>query len=205
MNIKQINWSIVVAVVVIVLVVTWAMSTILPRSYSGENLTFGVGNGIVTVNNPSDTPLAVQLVGTGSRAFTVGSTIEGIGGSSERQGSGNTSTQLYEYTLPPGVSDFTVTRGTSVNFISNTATPLEATVEPASEGEARSTLVVSALVVLGALYYMSRSTGHRWLKSLRPQPAPAPAVIASPVAEAAVVDPNRGRDGRMYSNYGKDD
>ncbi len=200
----KINWKIVVAIVVIVGVAVWGVSSVLPHSYSGANLTFDLQSGPVTVNNLSDTSVPVQLIGTGTRSFSVAGNIEGIGGTSTRVGSGSSSTQVFEYALPSGVSEFTVTRGSDVSFVSNTDTRLEATVQPLSETDGRTTLIVAAVVVLGALFYISRSTGHRWINSLRGKQVPVPSVVA-PVVPVTADDPNRGHDGRMYSNYGSKD
>lgn len=198
------NWRVIIALVVMVAVSLWAVTSVMAHSFSGTNLTFGVGDGTVTVNNPSDAPVAVQLVGKGTRAFTVSSSIEGIAGPSVKQGTGSTSTHLFEYALPPGKSDFSVARGSSVNFVATTDTKLEATVHPLSDTDTRATLLVAGVVVLGGLFYMSQATEHRWLKMLRGQETPVPVIVATPVATSPD-DPNRGRDGRMYSNYGGKD
>lgn len=195
------NWRVLIALVVVVGVAAFAVSSVLPRSFSGANLTFGVGGGTVTVNNPSAAPIAVQLVGKGTRSFTVSSSLETIAGSSTKQGTGNTSTHLFEYALPPGVSDFAVARGSDVNFVSNSITSLDATVQPLSAADTRTTLLVTTVLILGGLFYMSHNTQHHWIKALLHRESATP-IIAIPVAAAPSDDPNRGRDGRMYSNYG---
>jgi hypothetical protein len=197
------NWKLFLVIAAMIGIVAWAVGSVLPRSVSGANLTFGVGSGTVAINNPSDEPVAVQLVGKGTRAFTVSSSLEGVTGSSTRQGSGSSATQLFEFASPPGLSEFTVTRGNSVNFVSNTVTNLAATIRPLSEGETRTTLVIAAIAVLVGLYYFSRSIGHRWLKTF--QRREVPVLVVAPAAETPVGDANRGRDGRMYSNYGSKD
>jgi hypothetical protein len=201
----KINWKVLMASVLIIGVVAWAISSLLPHSFSGANLTFAFTTGTVTVSNPSDTPVPVQLVGTGSRTFTVSSSIDGVSGSSTRQSTGTSATsQLFEFALPPGKSDLTVERGTNVNFISTTDTKLEAIVQPISRAEVKTTLIAAAVVIVIALFYISRNTGHRWINALRRQQVPAP-VSAVPVVTLAEGDSNRGRDGRMYSNYGGKD
>jgi hypothetical protein len=205
-RLMKFNWKLVVAVVVMVGVVIWAVQSLLPSSYDGKTLNAGVGSGVVTVDNPSDAPVAVQLVGNGTRSFTVASSIEGVSGSSTRQGSGSTSTQLFEFSVPPGTSTFTVTRGSSVNLVTNSDTALRVNTQPLSEGESRTTYIVTAVILIAGLFYISRSTGHQWLKSLRRQEIPVPVVAAAiPLVETPVGDANRGRDGRMYSNYGGKD
>lgn len=199
------NWKLIVAVVVMVGVVIWAVQSLLPSSYNGKTVNMSVGSGVVTVDNPSDAPVAVQLVGNGTRSFTVASSIEGVSGTSTRQGSGSSSTQLFEFSVPSGTSTFTVTRGTSVNLVADSNTTLGVNAQPLSEGESRTTYIVTVVVLIVGLFYISRSTGHQWIKSLRRQEIPVPIVAAIPLVETPVGDANRGRDGRMYSNYGRDD
>jgi hypothetical protein len=200
----KINWRLIIALVAIVGVSIWAVSAVLPRSYNGANLTFSIGSGTVTINNPSDAPVASQLVGKTARSFVVSSRVEGLSGSSVRQGTGASATQLFQYASPPGISEFSVARGNDVNFVSTGDTRLQATVKLLSEGETTSTLVVAALIVIGGLYYISRTTEHRWIKTLLRREVPTPMVVA-PAVTTAAGDPNRGTDGRMYSNYGTKD
>jgi hypothetical protein len=201
----KINLKVLIAIAVIVVVAVWAFSSVLPHSFNGSNLTFSVGTGMVTVNNPSDAPAAVQLVGKGARAFNVLSTMGSIAGSSTKQGTGGATSQLYEYASPPGISDFSVVRGSDVSFVSQSDTRLEATVQPLTADETRTTLIVAAVVILSSLFYISRSNDHRLIKALFRREVPVPVVVAGPLVTTPVGDPNRGRDGRMYSNYGTKD
>jgi hypothetical protein len=91
---------------------------------------------------------------------------------------------LYEFELPPGVSEFTVVHGLNVNFAATTETTLAATAQSLSAGVARSTVIAAGVVVLAALFYISRTTGHRWINLLRRQESPAPEL--KPVAESVV-------------------
>lgn len=178
--------KIVLAFVLIVVAVLWAMNSIRSLSYSGANLTFPVGNGVVTVTNPSNQPIPVQLVDAGSRSFSVSSPIEGMPRSSTKQENGTTVSQLVEFTLPPGVSEFTVVRGanvtTPVNFVANTDTNLEATAQPQNANDTRTTIIMVALIILGSLFYISRTTDHRWIGILRGQPVPVP--VLKPAVES---------------------
>jgi hypothetical protein len=166
------NWKVLVASVLIVAAIYWAVGSILPGSYSGSNLDFAVGTGPVTITNPTNESIPVQLVGSRSRSFSVTSALEGLSGSAARQGTGTSSTYVYEFELPTGKTEFTISRGTDVHFIANTPIKLEATVQPVSENAARTTLMVGAVVALLALYYISRTTGHRWIGILRGKAAP---------------------------------
>jgi hypothetical protein len=85
--------------------------------------------------------------------------------------------------LPPGVSEFTVTRGTDVNFVASADTRLEASAQATSADDAQTTLIVAAIVILGALFYMSNATGHPWMKLIRPEKVPAPIAPQSPDTE----------------------
>lgn len=195
----KLNWKVLAVIALIVLVSTWSVSSVMPQSYNGANLSVGVGSGIVTITNPSSEMIPVQLTGTGTRTFAVTSNVEGVGGSSVRQG--NSSVQIFDFVAPPGQTELSVARGASVKFVSATDARLEVNVQPLSEGEARTTLLVTAIIVIGGLYYLSRSVEHRWVKTLLRRETPVPLVVA-PVAAPAEAEANRGRDGRMYSNYG---
>ncbi len=170
--------KIALAFMLIVVAVFWAINSIRSLSYSGTNLTFPVGNGAVLVKNPSNQSIPVQLISAGSRSFSVSSAIEGMPRSSTKQENGTTINQMVEFTLPPGVSEFTVVRGitgtTPVNFVANAETKLEATVQPLNTNDTRTTIIGAAVVVFGALFYVSYITGHRWIGILRGQPASAP-------------------------------
>jgi preprotein translocase subunit SecE len=159
--------KIVLAFVIVVGAVFWAVNSVRSLSYSGTYLTFPVGNGAVTVTNPSNQPLPVQLVSAGSRSFSVSSTIEGMPGSSTRQQAGSTIGQLVEFALPPGVSEFMVVRGTNVttdvNFVANTETKLEATAQPLNTNDTRAIIIVAVVFVLAMIFYISRATGLRWI------------------------------------------
>lgn len=187
--------KIALAVVVMVGAAIWAVSSVLPRSYAGTNLNIAIGSGPVNVTNPSGEDIPVQVVSVGTRVFRVTSTTDGVSGASVRQGTGNSSTQLFEFGLPPGSSEFTVTNGSRMSFVANTQTKLAATVQPMTTGEANTTLMVGALIVLGALVYISRATDHRWIDMLRGQKTLVPEL--TPVIETAA-----SRQGPSPRSYG---
>ena len=165
----KINWKVVIALALIAVVSYWAVDAVRQRSYTGANLTFSVGRGPVTVTNPSDESVLVQLTSPETRAFQVSSTFEGIAGTSETQGVGRERVQLLEFRLPSGVSEFTILRGSNVYFNAMTETSLGATVQPLTPGEARTPVIAAALVVAGALFFIFRTTGHLWMSALRRQ------------------------------------
>jgi hypothetical protein len=187
----KINWRVPIALLLIVGVSYWAGYSVFPRSYSGPALDFKVGSGTVTVTNPSNESVPAQLA-TKSGSFRVSSAIEGLSGSSTRQGNGSSANNLFEFELPPGASEFTISRGRNVSFVANTETKLEATVQPVSGSTARTTLIVTAVVILATLFYISNTTHHRWIGLLRRQKTPVPD-LKSTVA---------GGQGRAARSYG---
>ncbi len=197
----KLNWKtlkIVFAFVVVLGAIFWAVDSVRARSYSGSNLNVEVGSGSVSVTNPSDQPVTVQVFGTGSRPFTISSTTEGIAGSSTRQGTGSTATNFLEFVLPPGTSEFMVARGANVKLVANTPTRLQVTVNPLTADTSRTTLIIAGVVVLGSLFYVSKVTGHSWTHFLRRQKLSVP--DTQPTAVPVSADFNRGRDGRLYSD-----
>jgi hypothetical protein len=185
-----------VALVVIVGALFWAVNSITPSSYAGTDLNFVVGAGAVTVTNPSDVPVPVQLVSPGTRTFSVVSTITGVSGTSTTQGTGSDRAQLFEFAPPSGVSEFTVTRGTNVSLVANTDTKLDVNVQPLTETAVRTTLIAAGIVILGTLYYISRTTGHRWIARLRQQALPVP--VAQPIVASAAA--GQGPEVRAYGD-----
>lgn len=162
----KIYLRIFVALVLIVGTLFWAVNSVRSLSYSGTDLKLDVGAGAVTVTNPSEIQVPVQLVSPGTRVFSVTSTIDGVSGSSTTQGTGRDRTQLFEFVLPFGVSQFTVTRGTNVSLVANAGNNIQVTVQPLLENDARTTAIVAAVVTLAALFYISRTTNHRWIPIL---------------------------------------
>ena len=165
------NWKVIVALIVLVGASFWSVNSLRTRSYSGTDLNFGVGTGPVTITNPSEAALPVQLVSTSPGTFTVSSNISGVSGRSTREGTGRNATQFFDFELPIGVSEFSVLRGADVNFIARAVTPLTATVEPLNADDAKTTLIVAVIAILGSLFYLSHANGHRWISATRRQEA----------------------------------
>jgi hypothetical protein len=165
------NLKVIIALALIVVVIFWAVDSVRQRSYSGDNLSFAVGNGPVTVMNPSDEAITVQLVSPETRAFAVSTAIEGAAGTSAREGTGREAVHLWEFELPSGVSEFTITRGKNVTFTAIPSTDLEATVQPVNAGDARNTLIAAVAAVVALLYYVYRTTGFGLMGMMRRQVA----------------------------------
>jgi preprotein translocase subunit SecE len=173
----------IIAVAIIVGAIFWAVDSLRPRSYSGSNLNFPVGQGPVSMTNPSTSPVPVQLVAAGSRTFNIVSTIESISGTSTKQGTGASTSQLFEFNLPVGNSEFTISRGAGVTFVADTPTLLQATVNPMSNDTARTTVIVAIVVILAALFYLSHLTEHRWLSAWGRKQKPILAPVPVPTSE----------------------
>jgi hypothetical protein len=163
------NWKILIPSVLIIIALFWMVDSLRVRSYSGGELSFGVGSGAITVSNPSDNPVPIQLMGTGTHTFSVASAVAGLSGSSARQGNGSDSTQLLEFSAPPGISVLTIVHGSDVRFVEQENTPISVMAQPLSSGEASTTLLLGGIVVLGGLFYLSRTTGHQWMNRFRRQ------------------------------------
>jgi preprotein translocase subunit SecE len=192
----KINWKVPIALVLIVGVSYWAAYSVFPRSYSGPALDFKVGSGTVTVTNPSNESIPAQLVAK-SGSFRVSSAIAGLSGSSTRQGSGSSASNLFEFVLSPGVNEFAISRGRDVNFVASAETNLKATVQPVSTSTARTTIIVAVAVVLASLFYISRTTGHRWISILGHQKTSIPELKP---AVAGSVAGGQGRPSRSYGD-----
>lgn len=165
------NWRVLVAFVVLVGTIAWAVNSLRSRSYSGTDLSFGVGSGPVTVTNSTDAPISARLVGSQVGTFAVSSNIEGVAGRSTSQGSGRNTTQLFEFALPPGISEFAVSRSAGVNFVTHAVTPLEATVQPLNAADSLITLIIAAAGIIGSLFYLSRSGDRPGISTSRRQRA----------------------------------
>lgn len=163
----KINWKILIPSIVILVVFLWMVDSIRARSYSGTRLNFGVGNGPITVTNTSNNPVPIRLVGTGTLSFSVSSKTDGLSGQSVRQNDNGSITQAFEFQAPPGVSELIIARGSNLNFIADTDARLAVTVQPLGAGESTTTILGALLVIVAALFYLSRTTDHRWLNRFR--------------------------------------
>lgn len=157
------NWKVLVAIVLMVGAIVWTVDSTRSKSYSGTKLDFEVGNGPVTMTNPSSESIPVQLVAASNRSFSVSSTIDSIPRASVREGTSPNITNVIAFELPPGVSEFTITRGSDVNFVADTDTNLEATIHATNNSTKVRVLVV---FLLATLFYISYATKHRWLYTL---------------------------------------
>ena len=165
------NWKVIVPIVIILGVTVWAFNSLITRSYSGNDLDVAVAGGPISVSNPSESSLPVRLVSTSPGTFTVMSTDESIAGRSTSVGSGRTATQFYDFSLPAGVSEFTVLRGANVNFVANSETQLDVTAQPLNAEDSTTTLFITVVAILASLFFLSYQNDHRWISSSRRQKA----------------------------------
>lgn len=194
------NWNLLKILFTVVLMlgtIFWAVGAVRSRSYEGRNLNVDLGGGTVTVTNPSEEIITAQLVGEGSRSFAVSSITGDISGSSIRQGSGRTATQSFEFVLPPGISEFTVVRGTNVHLVSTTDADVSVRVQPLGTRTMRNTLIAAAVVILGGFFYLSHVTKHHWISLVRGKAVDVqtlhPVVLGS-------VDSGQGQAARSYGD-----
>jgi hypothetical protein len=177
------NVKAVIAVLIIVGIIFWAVSSLRTRTYNGANLTFEAGGGTITVMNPSSETLPVKFTGRQSASFTVSSSIAGVAGRSTKSTTGSTSAQVFEFNLPPGTSEFTLLRSLGVMFAASTDVNLEASVQPVDASTSRTTLIATIVVVLAALYYISSLFEHRWMSQLPGRGNLMTKVIPAPAGE----------------------
>jgi|GEM_PF-2306667 hypothetical protein len=159
---------VVVALAVIVAAAYWAINSARSDTYGGTELEFTMGGGQVIVNNMSDEPVLANLEARGSSsAFTVTSSNADLSVRSTREGTGVNAVNKAQIELPPGESDLRLTRGNNVTFTAQSEDRLEAKVARVSSGTLRLILVVSLVLILGALYFISATFGHPWKAWLR--------------------------------------
>lgn len=171
------------AFAVIVLVIFQVFNAVTPTTYEGDSFEFLVNSGPIIITNDSDTPQTIQVVGTGSRAFRIISTNADLARTSETLGTGADRTQVRELSLPEGVSEFTVERGTNMGVVASDVSGLEATVYPVSSDTRRTYIIAAGVITLLALFFASSSVEHQWINMIRQTPEPEPVVVA-PVSSA---------------------
>lgn len=153
---------------VIVVMIVWAFTSVRTRTYNGANIAFEVGNGSVLVTNQGREAIPVEMRAVGSRStFRIESRELGLREVSKRQKIGTRVNQAVKFELPPGQARIDVTRGDKVLFISGSDQSILATVKPMNQSSITKTWFYTAVVVLGALFYISRLLNHSWVEKLR--------------------------------------
>ena len=192
----KINWKVLIVLVLMTGITAWLVNALRTQHYTGTVLNVGIGSGPVTLINSGNEPVAVQLTGTGVRGFTVASPTAGLAGTSTRQGTGSSSTQVFNFTAPSGMTTFTVGRGTGVMLGVHATSPLTVSADPLNANEARTTGLVALAVLLAGLFYLYRTLAHDRQTAERQQAlSERPTQPMSEVRAA-----HMGRDGRAYSD-----
>lgn len=159
---------ILVALIVIAGVTFWAVNSLRTLTYAGSAIKFSVGNGHVVVNNLGAEPIQADMrTDTKSGAFRVESTDLNLRASSKRVGSGRSAFNVVAFQLPPGESRIDVTRGSNVYFNSPSSQAISAQVVVKGQESRQTILGFTIIVILGALFYISRTVNHRWVAALR--------------------------------------
>jgi hypothetical protein len=160
--------QVIVAVLIMVGAAYWGYTSVRSYNYSGSNIMFPVGGGHAIVRNTGDAPIPIEMrSGERIASFRITSTDLGLTATSKRQGSGRDAFHAVTFDLPPGQARIDVISGRDVRMISRSDTRIEATVTPVAASTVRWILILSGGVILWALYYISRVTGHRWIATLR--------------------------------------
>lgn len=159
---------IILALALIIFVSFWTFNQIRERSYSGSKMAFDVGNGSVIVNNRGEEAIPVEMRAVGRMAtFRVVSPEINLAETSKRKTIGGVTYQVVAFELPPGQTAVEVARGSDVTFVSSSSQLIDATVTPMNASSTRTTLIFSGIVVLSALYYLSRLVEHQWIGTVR--------------------------------------
>ncbi len=159
---------VIIAVLIMVGVMFWSFNLVRERSYSGSKMAFKVGSGSVLVTNRGQEPIPVEMRTDGrTSSFRIESAELGLKELSKRQSSGRNTYHAVTFDLPPGQARISVTRGSNVQFVSPSNQRIDAIVTPMSQGSIRTTLILAGLVVLGTLYYISRTLEHQWVNAVR--------------------------------------
>lgn len=160
--------QVTVALLVMLGVTYWALTSIWPRQYTGSNIMFPIGSGHVVISHAGDGAIPIEMrAESRTTIFRVASTELGLSESAKRQGTGRDAFYAVNFELPPGEARIDVTRGSGLLLISRADTPIEATVMPVAANTMRWILIGAGAVIAWALYYISKVTEHRWVEWLR--------------------------------------
>ena len=163
----QFNWKILAALIVLVSGFLWGVQSLRTRSYNASDVNFAIGSGSVRITNSSSDSVPVQLIGTGTRAFSITSSSDELSGTSIRQDSGSQATQLLEFDLPIGASEFSIVDGVEVRFVATAIEPLEVSLQPLNAKESQVTLLATVIIMMGAILAIFYMTRQYWISRLR--------------------------------------
>ena len=160
--------QIVIAILVIVGVSYWAYTSLQTYAYTGSGIMFPVGGGHVVIRNTGDEAIPIEMRAEGrTTIFRVASAELGLSESARRVGSGRDAYYAVKFDLPPGQARIDVTRGNGVQLITRSETQIEAKITPLAANTIRWILGLTAVAILGSLYYISKAVDHSWVGALR--------------------------------------
>lgn len=159
---------VIIALVVILGTAYWAVNRVRERTYSGSKLDFRVGKGSVVVTNRGQELIPVEMRSAGrTSTFRVESAELDLKQTSKRQSVKGNVYHVVSIELPPGQARIDVTRGSNVRFVSESNQRIDAVVTPGTSSDTRTTLILAGVVILAALYYISRLFDHQWVGVVR--------------------------------------
>ena len=160
--------QVAIAVLVMIGAAYWGFASTRSYTYGGSNIMFPVGGGHALVRNTGDAPVEIEMrSGERVASFRIASEELGLAQSSKRVGTGRAAFHSTTFELPPGQARIDVVSGSDIRMISRDETRIEATVVPVAGSTIRWILILSSIVIIWALYYISSVTGHRWIGTLR--------------------------------------
>lgn len=174
---------IVIALAVIAGTAYWAYDSVREQTVSGSEIVLVANNGnVVTISHNADESVPLEM--TARANFGYNTTNPDLGGSPTREGTGRDAVYKHVVELPSGSSDFRITRGSNITFAVSAGESVDAVLTPLSPDAARTTIIVAGMVILAALYFISGTLEHRWLKTLR-QKLTSRGTAASPASSAS--------------------
>ncbi len=130
--------KVAIALLVMVGVTYWALTSIWPRTYSGSNIMFPIDSGYVVIKHAADEAIPIEMrAESRTTVFRVASADLGLSETAKRQGSGRDAFYAIHFELPPGEARIDVTRGSGVQLIARGDTRIEATVTPVAASSIR--------------------------------------------------------------------
>lgn len=155
-----------IVLVVICLVAYWAYDSIRERVYTGSEVEFVAGNGnIVTIENSGGE--SVDLAVSSRSSFGMTSSSPDPIGSPTREGSGRNLVYSHAIEVPTGTTDFRINRGSEITFSISGESAVDVVVAPMSSDNARNTVLFAGAIILAALFYLSRTFEHQWIRMIR--------------------------------------
>lgn len=155
------NVKLLIALLVIAGAAYWAYDATYTRMFDGRKLEFTVGNGsTIVLTHNADDPLPVAF--TSGSTFSMTADVSNLAGTASREGSGRRASYHFEREIPAGTTELRVARGSGITVSIDAESPVEAIITPLNPSDARNTVIFAGVVVLAALFYISRLFQHRW-------------------------------------------